>query len=146
MVRHPFRHFAILASLALGLIGCATDDDNGDPDDISGSERISSPERDTTPRQTDRDIDQGTRNREVPDRAELLSNWRNDKLSYRSTQNGTLYIYDELNNRTIYSTPLRDGDRFVLDRSTNQASVNGKVVYEANRNDRHSYRVYFAHD
>lgn len=137
--------FAILLASTLSaafLIGCESDGDNGDDNDVLGSERISYPREDerisTNPDRPDRlATDLG-----VPAAANLIEQGENQDLVYRADRPGTIYFVDVDDRRLVFSRKLQQDDQFVYDASAARGTVNGRVVFERTFED-HKYRLYF---
>ena len=164
------KHLLLIAVVMLSTIilqtGCATDDGGTIVRDTerTGEARISFPrttdvvldrDRDdpdpTISADTDRDRDDLDRPRtqiknEIPSDAVQLQSWRGTELTYEAADPGFIYIFDETDNRIVYSGHLRRGERFVLDRARSRATINGLVVYTQDRDQARNYKVYFDRD
>ena len=80
---------------------------------------------------------------DVPTTATRVDEGDSARLSYSPAREGTLYVYDALDDRVIFSSPVRAGERFVLDPDANRATVDGRTVLGTGLNPRHQYRLYF---
>src|SRR4051812_36889857 len=68
------------------------------------------------------------------------------RLEYTAKHSGTVYVYDVTQDRLVYQTQVRDGDRVSVDPAANRLEVNGRqdVNRDLRRDDRH--RIYFHSD
>jgi hypothetical protein len=68
------------------------------------------------------------------------------RMEYTAKSPGTVYVYDVTQDRLVYETKVRDGDRVTVDPEANRLEVNGKqdVNRDLQRDDRH--RIYFYSD
>jgi hypothetical protein len=68
------------------------------------------------------------------------------RLDYTAKRSGTVYVYDVTQDRLVYQTPVRDGDRVSIDPDANRLELNGRQDVDRNlrRDDRH--RIYFYSD
>ena len=104
------------------------------PDPVIGrsDDRV---DRDT--RRTSRGLD------EIPTTATRVDEGGGPRLTFTTSRDGTLYVYDADDDRVIYSGGVRADDRFAMDPADNRATVNGHTVLGAKLNPNHRYRVYF---
>ncbi len=154
--------FALL--MACTLVGCATVEELGTIRDTAGplgDSRISYPadrpaDRDEQDARASGRIDDPRRDdaadgerppkNEIPSNAVQLREWKDDQLAYEAPAAGFIYLFDESDNRIVYSGRLHPGERFTLDRAANHATINGVVVYTQNRTTPGAYKVYFDRD
>ena len=132
---------ALALSLMVGLAGCEMF--NGDDDDDDGDlrdERIS--------RDGDADSDTngdrstaGRYNTRVPESATLMNDWVNNELAIRPSSDGTVYILSE-GNDLLYSGRIDEGQRFLFDRRTGLATIDGRTVFSRDLPGTQKYRVF----
>ena len=169
--KHPLIASAIMFTLMSLATGCTTDGDAEADRDASrdttriGDTRISFPTRnetnpDSISTSSDRDTIREDRPRdetttveprvelknEIPSDAVQLKEWQDGQLSHEASEPGFVYIFDEADNRIVYSGHLHRGERFVLDRENNRGTINGVVVYSQESKEPRNYKVYFDRD
>ena|SRR5687767_3134955 len=114
-------------------------DDRYDRDD-----RISQDPRD---RDLDRDLDRNRRGLDdIPRDAVRVEEGVGDVLRYEAERDGRVYVYDEDDDRVVYSGKVYRGEDFVADPDRDVLSVNGKRLDDVNLRAKHRYRVYFMRD
>ena len=126
------------------LNGCATDGSEGSADAESriGDTRISySADDDVLPMRKEIQL-----KKELPGDAVPIENAPERELTHEADTSGFIYVFDETDNRIVYSGHLRRGERFVLDRERSRAMVDGVVVYSEERDLDRKYRIYFDRD
>ena len=171
----PFKYPLIASAIMFPLMslttGCTTDGDADADRDTDrdtnriGDTRISFPTRndadtDSPSTSSDRDTIREDRRRdeatteeprvklknEIPSDAVQLKEWQDSQLSHEASDPGFVYIFDEADNRIVYSGHLHRGERFVLDRVNNRGTINGVVVYSQESKEPRNYKVYFDRD
>ena len=80
---------------------------------------------------------------EVPTTATRVDEGTGPRLTYAPTRDGTLYVYDVDDDRVVFSTRVRQDERFVLDPDANRATLDGQTVLGTGLVPRHRYRLYF---
>jgi len=148
---------AALVLIGLAFAGC---DSKNDRDAAKRRERLARRERRDRERDADRAADRrgpdqvigrGDRSPdrsargldEIPRTATRVDEGDSTRLAYSPTRNGTLYLYDVDNDHVVFSSPVREGERFVLDPAANRATVDGRTVLGTGLDPRHRYRLYF---
>ena len=110
---------AVLAVSAVGMTGC----------------KISEP---------DSRRDEG-RELSVPKKSHVVASGNGD-LSYKTDRDGTIYVYDEDDDVTLFRQRVREGQRFTLSPAQNLATLDGKKVYTQDLKKKHEHRLYFERD
>ena len=64
-------------------------------------------------------------------------------LRYDAERDGRVYVYDEDDDRVVYTGRLYRGEEFVADPDRDLLAVNGKRLDDVNLRSAHRYRVYF---
>src|SRR4051812_37708521 len=67
----------------------------------------------------------------------------NQKLLYKPSEPGTIFIYESPDNRLIYRGAIRRGDTVELNTNDDRISVNGKTVMEKGLGSGHNYKMFF---
>ena len=67
----------------------------------------------------------------------------NQKLLYKPSEPGTIFIYESPDNRLIYRGAIRRGDTVELNTNDDRISVNGKTVMEKGLSTGHTYKMFF---
>ena len=65
------------------------------------------------------------------------------ELRYEAQRDGKVWVYDAETDKMVYTGPIRDGDRVVVNPETNRISVGGQTVSEQPLIRDHKYRIYF---
>ena len=86
------------------------------------------------------------RPRDVPRDAVKVEEGVGDTLRYEADRDGRVYVYDEDDERVVYSGNLYRGEDFLVDPDSDVLSVNGKRLGDVNLRAQHRYRVYFMRD
>ena len=156
----------LLAAVALAMslaIGCEDTDDRStstrrDRDGDGIADRYDrSPNRSERPdddvilsrdRDSDRDLDRDLdRTRpglsEIPRDATQVREGEGRAIRYEATRDGRVYVYDEDDDRVVYTGKLYRGEEFVADPDRDLLAVNGKRLDDVNLRSAHRYRVYF---
>jgi hypothetical protein len=107
-----------------------------DPDQVIGRDR----DRDRSPAGSDRSL-RGLN--DIPTTATRVDEGSGPRLTYSPTRDGTLYVYDGDDDKVIFSTRVRQDERFALDPDANKATVDGRAVLGTGLSPRHRYRLYF---
>jgi hypothetical protein len=84
--------------------------------------------------------------REIPRDAVKVEEGVGDTLRYEADRDGRVYVYDEDDDRVVYSGNLYRGEDFLVDPDSDVLSVNGKRLGDVNLRAQHRYRVYFMRD
>jgi hypothetical protein len=154
---------ATLAVAAFLIAGCAEDDkdtlsdrdqdhdgiadryDRHPRDDDRLDDRISRDRRDQD--LDTRDLDRDRRGLDdIPRDAVRVEEGVGQTLRYEAERDGRVYVYDEDDDRVVYSGKLYRGEDFVADPDRDVLSVNGKRLNDVNLRAKHRYRVYFGRD
>ena len=80
---------------------------------------------------------------EIPTTATRVDEGDATRLRYSPTRDGTIYVYDADADRVLFSTRLRQDERFILDPEANRATVDGRTVLGTGLSPRNRYRLYF---
>jgi hypothetical protein len=104
------------------------------PDQVIGRDR------DRSPAGSDRSL-RGLD--DIPTTATRVDEGSGPRLTYSPTRDGTLYVYDGDDDKVIFSTRVRQDERFALDPDANKATVDGRTVLGTGLSPRHRYRLYF---
>ena len=78
----------------------------------------------------------------IPAGAEEVEGGRGE-LRYSAQRDGRIWVYDAETDKMVYTGPVRDGDRVVVDPDKNQIVVGGETVSEQPLIRDHKYRIYF---
>jgi hypothetical protein len=151
--------FAALALTALLAAGCEDTDSSSttrdrDRDGISDryDRRPNSDDRlddDTIigrDRRRDRDLDRDRLRRgldEIPRDAVRVEQGTGKTLRYEAERDGRVFVYDEDDDRVVYTGKLYKGEEFIADPDRDLLAVNGKRLDDVNLRSAHRYRVYF---
>ena len=65
------------------------------------------------------------------------------ELDYEAQRDGKVWVYDAETDKMVYTGPIRDGDRVVVDPDSNRITVGGQTVSEQPLIQDHKYRIYF---
>jgi hypothetical protein len=152
------RHLLLLATLTCPLagfiVGCATaaaDDTSAQALPRPGDARVSYSEDDVPPGLKSGAEEATTTaaqpQKQLPGQAVELNDWRGGReLTYEPETPGFIYVFDQTDNRIVYSGHLRPGERFVLDRQRSRATIDGEIAYAQDRDEARDYKVYFDRD
>ena len=152
---HRPRHLLLVTALTLPLVGfgmgCTTNDTVVTPEQPRlGETRVSFSEDHFPPSFAERYEGttgaSGEAKKELPRDAFELADWRGRELTYEPEMPGFIYVFDQTDNRIVYSGHLHRGERFVLDRQRSRATINGEVAYAQDRDEARDYKVYFDRD
>src|SRR5688500_11506303 len=152
---HRPRHLLLITALVWSVIGvgvgCATSDTGVEaPEPQLGEARVSFSEDHFPPsfaaRYEETADAAGEPTKELPKDAFELNDWRGRELTYQPEMPGFIYVFDQTDNRIVYSGHLHRGERFVLDRQRSRATINGEVAYAQDRDEGRDYKVYFDRD
>jgi hypothetical protein len=108
-------------------------------DDVIGRDRVRDRDLDR-PRDRDRDrrgLD------DIPRDAVRVEEGEGHRLRYRAEHDGRVYVYDEDDDRVVYTGKLYRDEDFLADPERDVLSVNGKRLDDINLRAAHRYRVYF---
>lgn len=170
-MQRSFFLLAILAVATFGSIGCEEmggsssssrhdrDDDRvSDRYDRRGDDRRHDDDRrrgdsdgDVIGRDPDRrrggdTLERSSGMRDIPRDAVKVEEGAGDRLRYEAERDGRIYVYDEDDDRVVYSGNVYRGEDFVVDPGADVLSVNGKRLGDVNLRAKHRYRVYFMRD
>jgi len=140
----PLHLLLVVLVLSVG-VGCSTltGEDDDDDDDISRDDTIGRTSR------TD-DIPNNDNPSGIPSSANMIREADGRNINFRAPHEGTVYVYDDDDNRLVYQTRMRDGARFQLNADDRRIMIDGDAVNDRNletdlaRN--HRYQVYFDRD
>jgi hypothetical protein len=69
-----------------------------------------------------------------------------DKVRYRSTQAGRVWIGNDNLRAAITETRVQAGDEIVVDAEGDRVTVNGQAVYSQNLEKNHQHSIFFVPD
>jgi len=72
-----------------------------------------------------------------------LSSSGNSQLTYTSSSDGTVWVYDVNNDRIDYSGTLLAGQSVVVNPDTRQITVDSRIVSDKAMNQGAQHRIYF---
>lgn len=78
----------------------------------------------------------------IPPSATLASSG-NSQLTYTAQNDGTVWVYDVNNDRIDYSGSLLSNQSIVVDSSSRQITVDGRIVSDKAMNSGAEHRIYF---
>lgn len=82
---------------------------------------------------------------EVPASATLVA--AGDKeTSFTSPRSGTIYIYDAIDDRIVYSGHVLRGQSVEVDREHDKITLDGRTVFEKGLKKANTHRIYFLPD
>ena|SRR5687768_10450881 len=67
----------------------------------------------------------------------------NQKLLYKAPQGGTIFVYENPDNRLIYRGRVKKGDTVELSTSDDRITINDKTVMEEGLGNGRSYKMFF---
>ena len=125
---HRFRWPLLCLTLAcIVLSGCEAFNGDDDDDDDLGDDRIGR-------------TDTGAGG--IPSTSDRVEEGRGE-LSYRATEDGTVYLYDTDSRTHLDTQRVRKGQRYTIDPDRSIATLDGKTVWDRTMNPRHTHRLYF---
>ena len=65
------------------------------------------------------------------------------KLTYTTASAGTLYVYDQVADRLVYSGQVESGRSISIDPEKNEVSVDGTLVQDKTLTKGHNHRIFF---
>lgn len=80
---------------------------------------------------------------EIPRDAVRVDTGTGTKLSYDPKRDGRVFLYDEDDDRVVYSGRVYRDEDFSADPDDDELLVNGKKIDEVNLRAKHRYRLYF---
>jgi hypothetical protein len=84
---------------------------------------------------------------EIPRDAKRVDEGRTgDRVRYTALNDGRVFLYDEADDRVVYSGKVYRDEAFVADPEADMLSVNGKRLADVNLRAGHAYRLYFLRD
>jgi hypothetical protein len=81
----------------------------------------------------------------VPKKSHIVAEGNGD-LSYKTSRDGTIYVYDVDSDVTLFRQRIREGQRFTLSPEQNLATLDGKKVHTEDLKKKHQHRLYFERD
>ena len=78
----------------------------------------------------------------IPSGAHQVESGRGE-IRYIAERDGTVWVYDAATDKMVFTGPIRDQERIVVNPDTNQITVNGRTVSEQPLIRDHKYRIYF---
>ena len=161
------RQFTLLAALsvtAIGTIGCEETDRSSsssrrDRDDDRISDRYDRRDDDLRrgdldddvigrdpDRRRDDTLERSSGMRDIPRDAVKVEEGVGDRLRYEADRDGRVFLYDQDDDRVVYSGNVYRGEDLVVDPDNDVLSVNGKRLGDVNLRTKHRYRLYFMRD
>jgi len=67
----------------------------------------------------------------------------NQKLLYKTSEPGNIFVYEDPGNRLIYRSAVKRGDTIELNTKDDRITVNGKTVMEKGLGSGHNYKMFF---
>ena len=67
----------------------------------------------------------------------------NQKLLYKPSEPGTIFVYEDPGNRLIYRGAVKRGDKIELNTSDDRITINGTTVMEKGLGSGHNYKMFF---
>ena len=64
------------------------------------------------------------------------------EIEYESGKAGDIYVFDETDNKLVYSGQIRRDERLEVDPDEDVITINGRTVVERPLSENHRYRVY----
>ena len=120
-------------------------DDRLRRDDVRGGD-----DDEVVGRDPDRRRDDATREgrglSQIPREAVKVEEGVGESLRYDADRDGRVYVYDEDDDRVVYSGNLYRGEEFVVDPDSDVLSAGGKRLGDVNLRAKHRYRLYFMRD
>ena len=149
--RHLLSITAIACPLAAVGAGCAADRNDAQAQELPrlGDARVSFSEDHFPPSfsaQLAETANAAEPKKELPRDAFELDEWHGRELIYEPETPGFIYVFDQTDNRIVYSGHLHRGERFVLDRQRARATINGEIAYAQDGDEARNYKVYFDRD
>ena len=83
-----------------------------------------------------------TGKRTIPSGAHQVESGRGE-IRYIAERDGTVWVDDAATDKMVFTGPIRDQERIVVNSDTNQITVNGRTVSEQPLIRDHRYRIYF---
>lgn len=83
---------------------------------------------------------------EIPRDAVKVEEGVGEALRYEPDRDGRVYVYDEDDDRVVYSGNLYRGEQFIVDPESDVLSAGGKRLDDVNLRAQHRYRLYFMRD
>jgi hypothetical protein len=80
--------------------------------------------------------------KDVPSAASLSSEGTG-RLAFTAPTAGTAYVYDNTNDKMIYSGPLTAGQRLSIDPKNDRVDIGDRKVSEQTLHTGNNYRIYF---
>ena len=78
----------------------------------------------------------------IPSTAARVEEGRGE-LSYRATEDGTVYLYDTDSRTHLDTQRVRKGQRYTIDPDRSIATLDGKTVWDRTMDPKHTHRLYF---
>jgi hypothetical protein len=72
-----------------------------------------------------------------------MSEGNGERVSFRATDYGRVYITDQSDQHILYSGEVRPGDPVELNARDDRIAVGGQTVFDKPLDDGHQFRIYF---
>jgi hypothetical protein len=79
----------------------------------------------------------------IPSNATMMSQGNNGPVSFRATEPGRVFIKDDWNGVTLYSTDVSRSDLIEVNPVDDEIRLNGRTASEYAMDDNHLYQIYF---
>lgn len=79
----------------------------------------------------------------IPAGAQIVGEMDGPNITYRAREDGRVYIFDNNDQKLVWSGRLRDGERFVLQPGRHEATINGSPVGLPKLGSGHGFTLYF---
>ena len=83
---------------------------------------------------------------EIPRDAQRVDTAEGSNIRYEASRDGRVYLYDEDDDRVVYSGSVDRGELFLAEPDDDEISLNGKKLGDVNLRANHKYRLYFLRD
>ncbi len=80
---------------------------------------------------------------DVPAAATLMTSGNNDRVSFRPTEYGRVYITDDTDHKILYQGEVDRGEMVEVNPRDDKVVVDGRTVMDRPLEDGHNYRIYF---
>jgi hypothetical protein len=79
----------------------------------------------------------------VPSTASIMSEGNGDRVTFRATDYGRVYITDNADQRILYQGEVRPGEAVEVNAREDRLTVAGRTVLDKPLDDGHQFRIYF---
>ena len=79
----------------------------------------------------------------VPASATLMTTGSNDRVSFRPTEYGRVYVTDDTDHKILYQAEVDRGEMVEVNPKDDKIVVDGRTVMDRPLEDTHNYRIYF---